>query len=66
MGIKVLKPVIYLGNKTVDLNKVVKKKYDYKNKIGSSRIHIEEKSVFDMALKVAKKAIKETKQRPNF
>ena len=67
MGIKILKPVIYLGNKPLELNKIIKKKYDYKNKIGSSRINIEEyKSVFEMALEVGKKALKNTKQRPKF
>ncbi len=67
MGIKVLKPVIYLGNNSLELDKIIKKKYDYKNKIGSSRIHVEEyKSIFEMAIEVGKKALKNTKLRPRF
>lgn len=67
MGIKISKPVIYLGNKSIKLNKIIKKKYDYKDKIGSSRIHVEEhKSVFEMALEVGKKALKNIRQKPKF
>ena len=68
MGIKIYKPVIYLGNKEVFLREILKNKsYDLKNKIGSERIHIEtRKSILEMATKVTKKCINLYKIRPKF
>ena len=68
MGIKIYKPVIYLGNKEVFLREILKNKsYDLKNKIGSERIHIEtRKNILEMAIKVSKKCINLYKIRPKF
>ncbi len=68
MGIKIYKPVIYLGNKVVFLKSIVKKKsYDLKNKIGSDRIHIEtQKNILEMAVNVSKKCINLYKIDPKF
>jgi 3-oxoacyl-[acyl-carrier-protein] synthase-3 len=68
VGIKIYKPVIYLGNKEVFLREILKNKsYDLKNKIGSERIHIEtRKSILEMATKVTKKCINLYKIRPKF
>ena len=68
MGIKIYKPVIYLGNKEVFLREILKNKsYDLKNKIGSERIHIEtRKNILEMAIKVSKKCINLYRIRPKF
>ena len=68
MGINISKPFIYLGNKKINLTNILKgKKYNIKDKIGSEKIHLEEhKTVFDMSLIVAKKAINSLKKKPDF
>ena len=67
MGIKILKPIVYLGNNKFNLQNLFKKKYDFKNSIGSSKVHIEKnKDVYGMALKVSKQALKTSKKKPNF
>ena len=68
MGIKIYKPVIYLGNKDVFLRNILKNKsYDLKNKIGSEKIHIEtRKNILEMAIKVSKNCINLYKIRPKF
>jgi 3-oxoacyl-[acyl-carrier-protein] synthase-3 len=66
MGIKIYKPVTYLGNKEVFLKNILKNKlYDLKNKIGSERIHIEtRKNILEMAVNVSKKCINLYKINP--
>jgi hypothetical protein len=68
VGIKIFKPLIYLGNKEVFLKNILKNKsYDLKNKIGSERIHIEtRKSILEMAINVSKKCINLYKINPKF
>jgi 3-oxoacyl-[acyl-carrier-protein] synthase-3 len=68
VGIKIYKPVIYLGNKDVFLRNILKNKsYDLKNKIGSEKIHIEtRKTILEMAIKVSKNCINLYKIRPKF
>jgi 3-oxoacyl-[acyl-carrier-protein] synthase III len=68
MGIKIHKPVTYLGNKVVFLKNMLKNKsYDLKNKIGAERIHIEtRKNILEMAVTVSKKCINLYKINPKF
>jgi 3-oxoacyl-[acyl-carrier-protein] synthase-3 len=68
VGIKIYKPVTYLGNKIVILkNILINKTYDLKNKIGSKRIHIEtQKNILEMAINVSKKCINLYKFNPKF
>ena len=56
-----------MGNNKFNLQNLFKKKYDFKNSIGSSKVHIEKnKDVYGMALKVSKQALKTSKKKPNF
>ena len=60
MGIKILKPEIYLGNKKISTISISNKyKSQIKNKIGSKYVHIEtKKNILGMATFVAKKLLK--------
>lgn len=68
MGIKILKPSIYLGNRKLIVDKLFKlKKEIILNKIGSNFLHKEEKkNILEMALHVSKKILKNYNFKPNF
>ena len=68
MGIKILKPSIYLGSDKLNVDKVFKlKKSLIINKIGSNILHKEnKKSLLQMSLIAAKNAIKTHKLNPKF
>ena len=60
MGIKILKPEIYLGNKKISTSSITKKyKSQIKKKIGSKYVHIEtKKDILGMATFVGKRLLK--------
>ena len=68
MGIKIIKPEIYLGNKKISTISISNKyKSQIKNKIGSKYVHIEtKKNILEMATFVAKKLLKKEKLSAEF
>lgn len=68
MGIKIFRPEIYLGNKTLSTLNFSKKHKNYiKEKIGSTKIHVEtKKNILEMATEAARKAIYVNKIIPSF
>ncbi len=68
MGIKIFKPSLYLGNKKIRVQNLIKiKKNIIDDKIGSNTLHVEnKKNILEMSYVAAKQTLTKYKLKPNF